>query len=464
MMHYHNDNEKSCAKWLHHLMNEGFIEEGYIDDRSITEIKPEEIKDFTQCHFFAGIGGWSEALRLAGWDTNRPVWTASCPCQPFSVAGKGRGEGDERHLWPIVFDLIRECSPPIIFGEQVASNLGRDWLSSVFVDLETLGYRVAGADMCAASVGAPHIRQRLYWVAYSERRATERHGFQMAGEEGRSQEEIRQGPQRVWDDSGDGRNLNGKENGLAHTKICGDRRNIGEPQQTKREDVAKTRQEMRSTIERFGQGNEDRLANTDNNNGRANKARGLGRSQEKESPDNTGIRSTDDRLGNPERRERGIWQPQKSKREQIKIGGSSPGGGLDNPEHIGSYKKDRQDKTFQRKERNKIRISESSSSNDRLGNPISEGLEGHSRNEQRRGESGREQTQPNGSITEANWGNIRWVKCADGKERPIEPGILPLAHGIPGRVDAIKGYGNAIVPQVAATFIRSVMEIIDDRK
>jgi DNA (cytosine-5)-methyltransferase 1 len=66
------------------------------------------LRGFTQCHFFAGIGVWSYALRLAGWPDDRPVWTGSCPCQPFSAAGKGAGFADERHLWPAWHHLIRE--------------------------------------------------------------------------------------------------------------------------------------------------------------------------------------------------------------------------------------------------------------------------------------------------------------------------------------------------------------------
>jgi DNA (cytosine-5)-methyltransferase 1 len=119
----------------------------------------------TNAHFFAGIGGWSLALRLAGWPDDRPAWSGSCPCQPFSGAGQRKGHADERHLWPAFYRLISECSPSIVFGEQVASADGREWLAGVRADLETLGYACGAADLCAASVSAPYIRQRLWWVA-----------------------------------------------------------------------------------------------------------------------------------------------------------------------------------------------------------------------------------------------------------------------------------------------------------
>ncbi len=166
-MNYYNDNDPKICRWLEKLIERNLIAPGKVDCRSISEIKPDELQQYTQCHFFAGIGGWPYALRLIGWPDEMPVWTGSCPCQPFSIAGDGNGTADERHLWPDFKWLIEQRRPAICFGEQVASKLGREWLSGVRVDLETMGYEVGAADLCAASVGAPHIRQRLYWVANS---------------------------------------------------------------------------------------------------------------------------------------------------------------------------------------------------------------------------------------------------------------------------------------------------------
>lgn len=167
-MTYYNENDPNAAQWLRALIAQGGIPDGEVDERSISDVQPIDLIRFSHCHFFAGIGGWALALRLANWPDNRPVWTGSCPCQPFSSAGKGKGTEDERHLWPDFYRLIRECRPATVFGEQVASPLGREWLNGVFVDLESGGYAVAGADLCAAGVGAPHTRQRLYWVADSQ--------------------------------------------------------------------------------------------------------------------------------------------------------------------------------------------------------------------------------------------------------------------------------------------------------
>jgi DNA (cytosine-5)-methyltransferase 1 len=165
MAAYYNEIDKYAAAWLRNLIAAGHIAPGDVDERSIADVDPDDLKGYTQCHFFAGVGGWSYALRLAGWPDDRPIWTGSCPCQPFSAAGAGKGVNDERHLWPAFRWLIAKRRPAIIGGEQVASAAGRGWLAGVRADLEAMGYAVGAADLCAAGVGAPHIRQRLVWLA-----------------------------------------------------------------------------------------------------------------------------------------------------------------------------------------------------------------------------------------------------------------------------------------------------------
>ena len=162
---YYNEHDPTAAAWLRQLITEGLIADGEVDTRSITEVQPSDLDGLTQCHFFAGIGGWSYALRLAGWDDDRPVWTGSCPCQPFSAAGAQAGGDDSRHLWPAWFRLIAECRPDVVFGEQVESAIAHGWLDLVCDDLEREGYAVGAVGLPACSLGAPHIRQRLWFVA-----------------------------------------------------------------------------------------------------------------------------------------------------------------------------------------------------------------------------------------------------------------------------------------------------------
>lgn len=186
-MNYYNEYDIHAAAWLVGLIEDGLIPEGDVDTRSIHDVTPDDLRDYNQCHFFAGIGGWAEALRLARWPDNRQVWTGSCPCQPFSCIGEKAGVNDDRHLWPVFYRLIRECKPATVFGEQVASVDvlggvdGKNgqvstsetpvWLDGVLDDLEAAQYACAAFDIPAAGVGAAHIRQRIYWCGTSNRMA-----------------------------------------------------------------------------------------------------------------------------------------------------------------------------------------------------------------------------------------------------------------------------------------------------
>ena len=139
-MNYYNEIDPYAAQWLRNLIDAGHIAPGIVDTRSIKDVQPADLAGYTQCHFFAGIGVWSHALRQSGWPDSRPVWTGSCPCQPFSSAGNQKGTADERHLWPVWFNLIRECRPSVVFGEQVEAAIKHGWLDLVQADLEGEGY------------------------------------------------------------------------------------------------------------------------------------------------------------------------------------------------------------------------------------------------------------------------------------------------------------------------------------
>ena len=281
-MNYYNEIDPFCCRWLKNLMDAGLIPPGDIDNRSIIDVRPDDLDGYTQHHFFAGIGGWSYALRLAGWPDDRPVTTASCPCQPFSIAGKGEGTNDERHLWPAFRWLVGQRRFSIIFGEQVASKAGREWLAGVRDDMETMGYEVGAADLCAASVGTPQNRPRLWWVADTWRVESRKGG-------------IARSKKSSWSERG-ARPCVGSESG-----------SVGD---TMQQGLATVRQEQ------------------------------------------AGLSSS-------------------------------------------SY-----------------------------------------------------------------WKESRAIECGDGITRRIEPSIAPLVDGIPGRVGRLRGYGNAIVPQVAAEFIQAYMEAL----
>lgn len=271
MTTYYCDNERSAAAWLQELIAGGQIPPGTIDEQDIREVVAADLAGYERVHLFSGIGDWELALQLAGWPAERPVWTASCPCQPFSAAGKQKVNADERHLWPEVFRLIRECRPVTIFGEQVEGAVRHGWLDGICRDLEGEGFAVGAAVLGAHSVGSPHIRQRLFWVAH------------------------RDGERFDWRDGGPG-----------------------------------------------------------------------------------------------ERNDHGT--------QGLRDAGDSPHGSRDGAERHG--------------------------------------------------------TTTGGGF----WDAFDLIHCHDGKSRRVEPGTFPLAHGISGRVGLLRGYGNAIVPQVAAAFITAFLD------
>ncbi len=293
---YYNEHDPFAAAWLRELIKAGHIAPGDVDERSIEDVCPDDLAGYVQCHFFAGIGVWSHALRLAGWPDNRAIWTGSCPCQPFSAAGKGAGFDDERHLWPAFFDLIQQCNPPVVVGEQVASKDGLAWLDLVSADVEGSGRAFAAADLCAAGFGAPHIRQRSYWVAHADRQRRARINPLL-----RSETVRRIGPEAMVEAAGRG-------------ETCG-------------------------------------LADDDD--------------------------------------------------ARLPFGPIAPD------------------------ERGVVRVQGAAIGAD--------------------------------STVLGAWSGAEWIWCSDGRWRPAEPGVEPLAHGAANRVGRLRGYGNAIVGPVAQGFIEAVM-------
>jgi DNA (cytosine-5)-methyltransferase 1 len=331
-MNFYNDCEPFAAEWLRSLVEHKCIPCGVVDDRPFQKIQVSELVRYRQCHFFCGIAGWPEAFRLAGLHNVSGVWTCSLPCQPLSGAGKRKGERDARHLWPEFYPFICECRPSAIFGEQSASPDGREWLDGVSADLEELGYGVAAADLPASSVGAPHRRQRLFWVAWLA-------------------------------DSG----------GSEFTEWC-----------------------------------------------RTGSTGGMGHAAR----DN----------------ERRAESSGASSFEGIAAGRSGAG----------------------------------------MGDAMFQGLEGFAGTGDRTDQQRRESQEQDRSTTEAGpWDDYQIAECADGKTRRVRTGLSPLAYGLPrklghfesgvrklvkgarrNRKGRIKGYGNAIVPQVAAQFILAAKDAI----
>lgn len=428
---YYNEWDKYPAEWIRNLIKAGLIPAGDVDERSITDISPDDLKGYGQCHFFSGIAGWPLALALAGWPEDREVWTGSCPCQPFSLAGKGKGQKDERHLWPVMHRLIQARNPATFFGEQVAAAIGKDWLDGVFADLEADGYECGAAVVPACAVNAPHRRDRLWFVAESQGKRgdgpllqSEREGLPVfmdasgghriggslamadtAGREGRGSQftgiPADAGPGGPMEYSG------GRRHGLADEALCTGRDAPiadGFAGGTLADTDSHGCQKGRSAAEALGQGS---AAHT----GRWS-CRGVA------DPNGPRLSVLSSRAGNP------------CAQREASIGDGGCG-------DVGYAQ------------------------GERWG-------EGRAEPELRgRG------TAPAGS---SPWDGAAWLQGADGKTRRVKPGVCLLVDGVSGsvavrcpaeggeeahyysRVGALKALGNAIVPQVAAEFIAAFLE------
>ena len=378
-MTYFNEFDSFAAGWLRELMADGRISRGPVDERSIADVAPDDVRRYRRAHFFAGIGGWELALELAGWPPNRPVWTGSCPCQPYSSAGKGAGDKDPRNIWPTFFALIRECRPQCVFGEQVEAAIRHGWLDRVCADLEREGYAVGACVLGAHSAGAPHIRHRLFWVANLD---VQRCGAGRRREPG----------ERRTDDAE--RLLHAGE--LGDTDRTGSRPGRSAP-----------------AADGFGSA---ALAD--------GRARVVGHDA------SGGLR-----LGE---------RCQQTDRQEPPDGGRM---GDANVEHArGSASANAQEPTERRS-------AELGSDGRKRAVGVTQGDANCARPQ------GHEAPEPNeGRAT--GWADTIVIPCRDGKHRrvPTDPALFPLAHGVPNRVGLLRGAGNAIVPQVAAAFVRAFLE------
>ena len=107
------------------------------------------------------------AITTIDWSTvERPdLICGGYPCQPFSLNGHRRGGDDPRHLWPLMFDAIRALRPRFVLLENVAAHL-RLGFDGVLTDLASIGFDAEWSVVSACSVGAPHLRRRLFCLAY----------------------------------------------------------------------------------------------------------------------------------------------------------------------------------------------------------------------------------------------------------------------------------------------------------
>lgn len=383
---YYSENDPFAAAWLRELVKAKQIPDGEVDERSIADVRADDLRGFQQCHFFAGIGGWAYALRLAGWPDEREVWTGSCPCQPFSSAGAQTGGDDPRDLWPIWFKLIKECRPVVVFGEQVEAAIGHGWLDRLCDDLEAEGYAVGAVGLPGPCVGAFDIRQRLWFVADTGYREGRRGDSDVSRVETATRETHNDTP------------LDGRRAGrVADTP--------GERQTLERLLLRpeEGRRDAREVPQATGSGEADELGDTDHT-----------RSQGRQLPA--------ERAGECATRSSGV------------------AGGLAN-----ANKRD----TTQERTGNQEQREQRTPERWRTEQPAGVGTAGrtcgghHPRGTDRRGDD------DNASASRNFWANCEWIPCADGKTRPVEPKYVKVADGLSGTMVSVRHRSNEAEAQEA---------------
>ena len=407
---YYNDNCPQVCAWIRQLMFDGLIPYGVVDSRSILDVQPAELEGFTQCHFFCGVAGWAYALNLAGWPATRPVWTGSPPCQPFSAAGKLEGKDDARHLAPHFISLVGACRPPVLFGEQVASaavfgkSAKRVGGEPEWTWLDDLFHRLEAARY---AVGASDIPAAGVGAPHIRQR-TFFGAVRLADADFR----VAKQPERSRTGTFN------QEGGWS----------FGEPS---------------------GHGAPERLDYPTSARPVAE-----GQRSEAEARDETRLRGPERGCG-PERLE----HPAGDGRQQR---GAEPSGrGIDagcGPERLADADK-----------------------------PGPQGRQGMPQRpvERAAGQGGLADSQSPSSTDHGGWDNVDWLFCRDGKWRPVKSSFQRLADGLPGcvvprgdfvpassplaqstkearRVMRLRGYGNAIVPQASALFIKAFDKTVNN--
>ena len=347
-----------------------------------------------------------EKLKADGIDSI-DIITGGYPCQPFSVAGRKKGEEDPRHLWPEYFRLVKELKPTWVIGENVSGHI-KLGLDTVIKDLESEDYSVRPFSISASSIGANHQRERIWILAYSERNGL------LAAEKQRSFEKTISNQSKGKNDT-----LNvERTSSVSETKsdVENSRRSQWPRAELRGENENETRQENANQFERSSSTSGFDVANTQSQ--WSGEIKNIDKEKRNKGGSETQSYSSGGNVANTESEglQRGQWNNQGEEREVL---------------------------SSERQDGNEIR-SETGRSNrvstqENVSNPSSSRRE-TGISEERYREEGNTEESNNDSDRRRGWQRENnWA---------VEPDVGRVAHGIPKRVDRLISLGNSLVPQI----------------
>ena len=358
------------------------------------------------------------------------IITGGYPCQPFSVAGRKKGEQDPRHLWPEYFRLVQELRPTWVIGENVGGHI-KLGLDTVLENLESEGYAVRTFSIPASAIGANHKRERIWIVAHSERNGL------ATSEERRSTEETISNKSK-----GKNNTLNVEGTGsISETKsnVENTRRSLRQGTFIRGENEKETRQGNADLTQRSGEASQSDVANTES---KGLQGRGVNSTVTSEKTESSDSRPVSQNVANTD-----------INREKWNQSQDGQGGG---------FEQDSSD------------VADTKSSSRNV-NEIN-GEYGETKTQEILGDgSSLSRTQEQvvaDTVSERGRGGETWGQDAENARQPstspwdgwwdIEPDVGRVAHGIPARTHRLKGLGNSLIPVIPYHIGNVILKVMKD--
>ena len=448
------------------------------------------------------------------------IVTGGFPCQPFSVAGQQKGTSDDRHLWPEMFRIIKAFKPRFVIGENVRGIVNiQDGVvfETVCTNLEDEGYEIQPFNIPAAGVGAPHRRERIWFIAVREESVVDTNNIRFKQHNETEKTTSWRGTSATSESTSDVANTISNNEGQ---KICRSDEEKREIQEEHRTEHSTTRKSSRTSAIRNGDNGYENVADTENRRGQPSQSERW-QGTERGSIDRGGIEregqdlgSTTDRINVADTNDEGvrtrIGRSDNDHETESGSGGTDRARGSSDVERNNSTSTEI--KTMDVADTNKSRSGERKISRNfsdegrRTGEARREGLQSKDRqtrtnnigsgnsnvadtesfragkirySDQKEGSEGSSTTQLDGSRGDVADTNSERLQRTEQFEThrgetetqfsttqsfetkrnhwEFEPDVGRVAHGISGRVHRLKGLGNSIVPQIVEEIGKAII-------